>query len=344
MDTFGTTPMVGLIRQVPTPATTHKPPTCDPRVSKYCALTGPEMKASTRLILRTIGDFVDPATGTANPSFDTIAFWSGSSKGTVSNAVKEARALGIFETSKIPTAMGNTQFKYHFVHMMNSDFQPLPRRSRATDEDGKPMSLELDRLTELMELRARVERLENVDRDRGEILERVHILNEKKEEREFSSKNENDELVTSFIPSVSVQPLSVQPADAEPLNADTDFSNPPDAFKLEYVKAALSEYLEWGAAWNGKVQAYGFYRTNWAKFLEDLDGHRTAHFESSNPKCGWCQKIVVFGNLIPAVNCETDRATDVCADCADAWPFAIELTEAQGNAAALMGNTPPAWL
>ena len=167
---------------------THKPPTPDIRVATYLSLTGPDMKPSTRLIVRTIGDFVDPDTGTANPSYDTIAYWAGCSKGAVSNAVKEARALGIFETTKIPTAMGNSQFKYHFVHMMNSNFQPLPRRARATDDDGKPMSLELDRLTELMELRARVERLENlenVDQETGEIVERVHIVNERKEEEEF---------------------------------------------------------------------------------------------------------------------------------------------------------------
>ena len=245
---------------------THKPPTPDIRVATYLSLTGPDMKPSTRLIVRTIGDFVDPDTGTANPSYDTIAYWAGCSKGAVSNAVKEARALGIFETTKIPTAMGNSQFKYHFVHMMNSNFQPLPRRARATDDDGKPMSLGLDRLTELMELRARVERLENlenVDQETGEIVERVHIVNERKEEEEFSSYSEQAiEITSSSVPSVQ----------------DFDIDNPPADFNEDYVNWAIPQFPKWLKSWNhGITGAVGFYRYDWTRFQKDLPRNRDAN-------------------------------------------------------------------
>ena len=166
MDTFKTTPMVDLIHQVPAPATTHKPPTCDPQVSRYTALTGPDMKGSTRLVFRVIGDFTNPHTGKACPGFDTIAFWANVSKGTVSNAVKELRLLGVLDAEERLTATGKKAFSYTLTHGLATDWTPRPRVDRGGDslEHFRLREPRLQQENETLKVRL------GIDLDTGEIL------------------------------------------------------------------------------------------------------------------------------------------------------------------------------
>ena len=264
MDTFGTIPMVDLVSQVPTPI--HNPPIHDPRVTRYCAQTGPEMKGSTRLVLRTIGDFVNPDTGKAHPSYKTIMFWSGLSQGAVSNAVKELGLLGVFQATP-KGSKGN--YEYHFVHMVNADFEPLARVDRGTD------SLDHYRLRELVRLREEVDalRLLLVNPDTGEI-PTVHNVNGNEEE-EFSSRNHNYD--SSSFPFVQEFDLDAPPAD----------------FNREYVRWAMREYGKWQAAWTGgEAAAFSTYGKDWPKFLEDLKRHRDQTvLGPEHIRCSTCRKV-----------------------------------------------------
>ena len=252
MDTFKTTPMVDLIHQVPAPATTHKPPTCDPQVSRYTALTGPDMKGSTRLVFRVIGDFTNPHTGKACPGFDTIAFWANVSKGTVSNAVKELRLLGVLDAEERLTATGKKAFSYTLTHGLATDWTPRPRVDRGGD------SLEHFRLRELTRLQQENETLKvrlGIDLDTGEIL----------------NERGGEERLCSEIKELDYPPPSVQKNCVHILNTEIerDFHNPPADFDRDYALAALEAYAgEQG--WRSTGAAMDAYAADWPRFRADL--------------------------------------------------------------------------
>ena len=281
-----TLPMVDLVAQIPPPAPSHRPPIHDPQVTRYCFQTGPDMKGSTRLVLIAIGAFVNPATGTAHPSFETIAYWAGVSKGTVSNAVKELRALGVFQTTPQGT---KGFFEYTFVHMLNSNFEPRPR------EDRHGETLEIYRLQKMGQLQDKVDALERmlVDRETGElptVQESVQYVNEREEE-EFSLIIEN--MDSSSLPSRSVQTVeSVQPVNANGFSLD----NPPSEYDKDYMEFALRAYPAWLNDFKFKMSgAKSTYENNWPKFLEDLDCHHAtvdhAPIVAGMFRCAGCKEI-----------------------------------------------------
>ena len=268
----GQLPAVDLISQLPPPAPwPHSSPICDSAVSRYTALTGPAMKPLTRLVLRTIGDFVDPAEGTCNPSMSTIADWAGCSKGSVSNAVKELRLLGLIEVESLPTATGRgVEYRYSFVHGVTTTWTPKPRENL----EGK--SLDLHRLEELARAKA-VLAAHGIDMDTGEMSDlSVQHVNERKREDN-----------------------SVQNSDVESIPLSSDYGHeysldqPPLDFNEEYVRWAISQLPEWLGAWtHGLAAAVKTYRAHqWSMFLGDLAKHRDGGGNKQKVGKGqmWCK-------------------------------------------------------
>ena len=172
--------------------------------------------------------------------------------GTVSNAVKELRLLGVLDAEERLTATGKKAFSYTLTHGLATDWTPRPRVDRGGD------SLEHFRLRELTRLQQENETLKvrlGIDPDTGE------ILNERGGEERLCSEIKELDYALSFVQENCVHILNTE--------IERDFHNPPAEFDRNYALAALEAYAgEQG--WRSTGAAMDAYAADWPRFRADL--------------------------------------------------------------------------